>query len=796
MRKLSMAILALVTGMILVVQPGCGSDKGGRGPRNPPPDSSENPESPETPDKIVINGVSDSNNDGHLPEWTLDKILEEESRWSAEPVDGPPPWIQFNLSTQMTLDSLKIAFYRGDLRKTEFTIETSTDGSTWAETFSGSSSGETTEFELFTFNPVQASFVRIIGLGNTENDFTSLVEVEIPGVPVEGIEISDYNPSPEDNPEPPDAEDDVQPGDGNPEDGGSTPPKVGSLPVDLLLVTDSNNDGHLPEYTVDGDLADESRWSAQPESSESVWIKYDLSGPIELTEIQMAFFRGNLRYTYFDILTSYDDTNWTQVFSGESSSVADGFEVFSTSPSIATSIKVVGYGNSESDWTSIIEVDIPDVDKSEFLAETPPPTEPTPDPIPDPDPEPETGEDPEPDPADEPATGDITVTNSTELVNALKNATGGQVILLKDGNYGQLSIPKQYDDYVILRSENLFGAVFSDIEINGANKGYVHFDRILSAGIDARNDAHHLKYTNSKFSSTVYFKYADNVVIDNNTIDVDGGLHALLINSVSNFTVTNNYITRAQEDLMRVTGNSPNGLIENNVFYDTTPKNIPHSGNACEYQHTDGLQMFGLNGENPRAITIRGNYFYDNPENNAIRPSECTGGKSGVRLTMQGIFMSDPSSGGYEDMVVEQNFLQIGSPNTIYINGATNNVTVKNNTLLTWSGGAGGSIRIVEKAGKSNKGLSLSGNISSAVSDETSDLSNGMQIGDNFVYERNDASSPVYKNVLFEGGGEGSRWQHFLPVPGTPIDFGSGYGALDRLGALKDGSETIPTPKK
>lgn len=794
MRKLSIAILAITAGAVLAIQPGCNSDNGGSRTRNPPPDQNEKPETPDNPDEIVINGVSDSNNDGHLPEWTLDAVLEEESRWSAEPVDGTPPWIQFNLSTKQNLNSIKIAFYRGDLRKTSFSIETSLNGTNWKEVFTGSSSGKTNELEAFTFNSVSTQFIRIIGLGNTENDFTSIVEVEIPGMRVEGVEIPDYNPAPEDNPEPPDPDDEVQPGDGNPEGSGSTPPKVGSLPVDLLLVTDSNNDGHLPEYTVDGDLSDESRWSAQPGSSESVWIKYDLSGPIELTEIQMAFFRGNLRYTYFDILTSYDDTNWNQVFSGSSSSTTADFETFSTSPSIATSIKVVGYGNSESDWSSIKEIEIPDVDKSQFLAEVDPPTEP--EPTPDPDPTPETGEDPDPDPADKPATGDIVVSTGAELLNALKAASGGEVILLKDGNYGQLSVPKQYEDYVILRSENLFGAVFSDIEINGSNKGYVHFDRILSAGIDARNDAHHLKYTNSKFSATVYFKYADNVIIDNNTIDVDGGLHALLVNSVSNFTISNNYITRAQEDLMRVTGDSPNGLIENNVFYDTTPKNIPHSGNACEYQHTDGLQMFGINGQNPRNITIRGNYFYDNPDNNAIRPSECTNGKSGVRLTMQGIFMSDPSSGGYENMTVEQNFLQIGSPNTIYINGAVTNVSVKNNTLLTWPGGAGGSIRIVEKAGKTNKGLSLSGNIASAVSDETSDLSNGMQIGDNFVYERNNASSPTYKNVLFEGGGEGSRWQHFLPVAGTPIDFGSGYGALERLGALKEGSETIPTPKK
>ncbi|WP_160152888.1 discoidin domain-containing protein [Microbulbifer sp. ALW1] len=786
MRNLKTAIFSITISTIIATQAGCGSDNSSSGTRTPSESWREGRRNVDNSGNIVVVGVSASNNDGHLPEWTLDSFLDDESRWSAEPLEGIHPWIQYDFSNRKTIDLVNIAFYRGHLRKTHFTIETSLNGTNWAQVFSGSSSGNTSDLESFSFTPVAAKFIRIIGNGNTESAFTSILEVKIPGMTVEGIEISDYDPGSEDNPEPPDPDDEVQPGDGNPEDPVSTPPQVGSLPVDLLLVTDSNNDGHLPEYTVDGDLSDDSRWSAQPDSSESVWIKYDLSGPIELTQFQLAFFRGSLRYTYFDVLTTYDDTNWTLVFSGSSSSVTDEFEIFDIDPTIATSIKVVGYGNSESDWTSIREIEIPDVNKSDFLADVETPVEPTPDP------EPETGEDPAPDPEDTPATGDIVVNNSSELIRALDSVTGGEVILLKDGNYGQLTISKQYSDYVILRAENLFGAIFSDIGIDGSNKGYVHFDRILSAGIDARNNAHHLKYTNSKFSSTVYFKYADNVVIESNTIDVDGGLHALLVNSVSNFKVINNYITNAQEDLMRVTGDSPNGLIENNVFYDTKPLNIPHSGNACEYQHTDGLQMFGLGGANPRNITIRGNYFYDNPDNNAIRPTECVSGKSGVRLTMQGIFMSDPSGNGYEDMTIEQNFLQIGSPNTIYINGATKNVSVKNNTLLTWSGGAGGSIRVVEKAGKTNSGLTLSGNVSSAVSDETTALSNGMQIGDNFVYERNNTASTIFKNKIFEGAGEGSRWQHFLPVSGSPIDFGTGYGALDRLSSLKDGSETVP----
>jgi hypothetical protein len=377
---------------------------------------------------------------------------------------------------------------------------------------------------------------------------------------------------------------------------------------------------------------------------------------------------------------------------------------------------------------------------------------------------------------------DYIVSNSTQLQAALAQATGGEIIQLQDGNYGNLAITRLYTDYVTLRAANPLGAVFSAIEITG-NRGFVHFDRISAHSISATNGARNLKYTRSKFTSTVYFKVASNVIIDKNIIDVTG-LHAVLVNSVANFQITRNFIARAQEDLMRVTGNAYTGLIENNIFYDTRPQNIPTTANPCEYNHSDALQMFGVEDKNPRNITIRGNLFYDDPQNNQIRPEICTPGRTGVHLNMQGIFLSDPKGNAYENLLVENNMLHLGSANSIYINGATGAVVIRNNTLLPWFSGGGGSIRVVEKANRGNSGLSLYGNIASAVGVDTTALSNGMSIGDNFVYR--DTSTPP--SVLFQGGGQGSIWQHYLPVENSPVDFGSVYGAQERLEQLLTGN--------
>lgn len=745
--------------------------------------------------QATIVGVVDSGNDGHIPLWTVDGNLAEESRWSALPSeDGKAPWIRYQLSGVVAIDAIDIAFFRGEIRSTTFQIETSVDGSKWTEILLGNSSGSSKSFETFEFDPHPAKFVRLRGYGNTESEWTSIREVRLPGIKlVATVKIPPAIPSINENdPDSVNEEDDViidtpivQPG--------VDPTLIATGPVAIVSVIDSHNDGHLPEWTLDGVQSDDSRWSARPIDSKSPWVQYQLSGAIKLSSIGIAFFRGNLRGSTFDIATSLDGKKWALAYTGTSSGRSEAVENFSFGQEVLGSyIRITGYGNGESDWTSIVEVNIPGADKSQWLA-TSKPVVIEPDEVEKPSTPPVSGGSSPVVIDDQPAKGDIVVSNSDQLRVALTKARGGEVILLKDGNYGSLVIDQLFSSYVVLRAENKFGAVFSRIELDGSSSGYVHFDRIQAAGIAAQNGAHHLKYTNSKFSSTVYFRVASNVIIDNNIIDVDGGLHALLMNSVSSFELTRNFIARAQEDLMRLTGDSDGGLIENNIFYDTLPRNIPTESNKCEYNHTDALQMFGVDDKNPRNITIRGNLFYDDPKNNQIRPESCTKGRTGVRLNMQGIFLSDPKGNAYENVLIEENLSYLGSANSLYINGATSNVVVRNNTLLPWTEGGGGSVRVVEKAKRTNKGLNLYGNIASAVSDETTSLSDGMKIGENYVYKGADAAP---KSALFQGGGQGATWQHYLPVKGSAVDFGSGYGAQKRLKQLMDGgAESLLPPQ-
>ena len=144
-------------------------------------------------------------------------------------------------------------------------------------------------------------------------------------------------------------------------------PPVNTTPVTILSVTDSNNDGHLPELTLDGSLTDESRWSANFLSGQTYsWIQYKLDRNIEFSSIGIAFFKGDVRKTKFDVFASLNGTDWTLVHSTSSSGSASGVETFNFEKVIASHVRIQGYGNSSNTWTSIIEVNIPNVDKSSW----------------------------------------------------------------------------------------------------------------------------------------------------------------------------------------------------------------------------------------------------------------------------------------------------------------------------------------------------------------------------------------------------------------------------------------------
>lgn len=145
--------------------------------------------------------VSASSNDGNLPSNVLDNDIN--TRWSAE---GNNQWLQFCFGIDsIPLQGIAISFFNGNVRSSNFDIESSFDGETWTSVMANvSSNGTSVEFEEFLFlEPIWSKYLRIVGHGNSVNLWNSYTEVRIdtahlahgdiahlvPGI----IELEDYN---------------------------------------------------------------------------------------------------------------------------------------------------------------------------------------------------------------------------------------------------------------------------------------------------------------------------------------------------------------------------------------------------------------------------------------------------------------------------------------------------------------------------------------------------------------------------------------------------------------------------
>ena len=255
---------------------------------------------------LPLVAVAASANDGNIPQNTIDGNLA--TRWSAQ---GDSQWIRYDLGAVAALDQVDIAWYVGDTRIASFDIQVSLDTVTWTTVFSGQSSGQTLQLESYAFPTTSGRYVRIVGHGNSASNWNSITEVAILG---------------------------------------TAPP---TLPV--VAVVASANDGNVPQNTIDGSLA--TRWSAQGDGQ---WIRYDLGAVAALDQVDIAWYVGDTRIASFDIQVSLDTVTWTNVFSGQSSGQTLQLESYAFSTTFGRYVRIVGHGNSTSNWNSIMEVAILD----------------------------------------------------------------------------------------------------------------------------------------------------------------------------------------------------------------------------------------------------------------------------------------------------------------------------------------------------------------------------------------------------------------------------------------------------
>ncbi len=132
---------------------------------------------------------------------------------------------------------------------------------------------------------------------------------------------------------------------------------LGNYVANIYRVTASEHDGNVPTNSLDGDFS--TRWSAEGVGQ---WIEYDLFGSHEIIAVDLAFFKGDQRESFFEIQYSVDGENFTTLYDGSSIGTTTGFERFpfpvEEGSVTANYIRIVGKGNSANNWNSITEVQV------------------------------------------------------------------------------------------------------------------------------------------------------------------------------------------------------------------------------------------------------------------------------------------------------------------------------------------------------------------------------------------------------------------------------------------------------
>ncbi|TNJ62242.1 hypothetical protein FE784_31655 [Paenibacillus hemerocallicola] len=92
---------------------------------------------------------------------------------------GHGQWVQYDLGQTRPVDGVELAWYQGNVRSFSFKVLGSVDGTQWTELYSGSGAGDRLDLEAHSFAASPARYVRIVGYGNTSNDWMSVTEARI-----------------------------------------------------------------------------------------------------------------------------------------------------------------------------------------------------------------------------------------------------------------------------------------------------------------------------------------------------------------------------------------------------------------------------------------------------------------------------------------------------------------------------------------------------------------------------------------------------------------------------------------
>lgn len=356
----------------------------------------------------------------------------------------------------------------------------------------------------------------------------------------------------------------------------------------------------------------------------------------------------------------------------------------------------------------------------------------------------------EPDPVDpdpvEPPTGDYRVTSRAELSDALARATGGETIIVADGDYGSWSIDDAFTAHVTIKAEGS-AANFGDMDMDGsANVRLEGLSILATSGIAVSGDDSEglevigcriggkpgaMCSMGARVRSGSRSKFIGNIV----TYCSGAG--------IAHFGSTDIELRANITDHMGADDYKFGGCTKVRAIDNFGSRTRDKSDGA----HADVMQF---QGEPSRDVVVRGT---------VIMPA------AGTIATHQGIFFNTKQP--CEDVLIEQNIVIGALVRGISIEDGKN-VTIRNNTVLDVDGQGAEVTRVIAPAG-----AAVEGNIWTDKAGEVR--------GSNVLVTHGGGAFGT-ATLFADYPGTGAKPEGLLPkTPGNLID---GKGAVVRLGEL------------
>lgn len=387
----------------------------------------------------------------------------------------------------------------------------------------------------------------------------------------------------------------------------------------------------------------------------------------------------------------------------------------------------------------------------------------------------------------------IFVSDAASLDAAIRDAKGGDEILLAGGQYGKLGLTNvKFDTTVTIRSaDDKNPAVFTGATLNEVQ--HLHFDSVVFNPPEMQsnqadhtravrvNNSSHVSITNSEFFGTedgnamndisaFRAMYSDHIVFEGNAIhDLARGV---AVNYVTDSSISNNSFvdlrtTPVQASVLE------NVQIDGNFFQGSTP-------DLNGGDHMDFIHLWSVQDQGPsKNVTIRGNVMLQGD------------GTDSPAIFIENAYRGIPGK-EHQNFLIEGNVLYHGHINSIFLVGLDGAV-VSNNTAVAIPGYQYPPyIRMVDVTN-----TTVSSNVTMKIADDDTTGSNTFE--NNVLAQMDNPGGANYYGDLFVNAfaGETATIADLAPRPdGALVVNGKVIGAVGLDGTLlfaPDGAISWPT---